>query len=188
MAKVLCGLSLAAGIAIGAYTRQLYNTQVIKTRIPISYYVSKLQEGFVTTEFSVEEIEKQWQLDKDRITLLEYYKGRYYAADVLPFGVSDYPVSLYRVLLATCTQVGPAILLDQAMKAYPNHYITHPAHKYDCVLKFKGNALTYEVHFNALDKESLVVHKSIKALLIVSWSCDGVESVDISLTHVPKLF
>jgi hypothetical protein len=190
VATRLASLASLAGCAVLA---KLIHAATTRSRVPPSWttvhhlsadeFQVSLAGGFETTGFTLEEVNKQWRLDHDRVTVLERFQHEWYPSDVFPADEQELTPDLYKTLLAACTQVGGACILERAMAAYPSYSITHPADRADCVIRFGRRSLTFSVEFRALDTTTLRAVADIGGELQVRWTTDAVQSVAVVLRH-----
>ena len=123
-------------------------------------------KGF-TEGFTLDAINKQWEVDRFRLTLLHQKNKKWYSIKHLPLSV---PKNLYKVLLASCTQVAPALVFEFVVRNNPKYTIIHPsAAEYPLRIWLTDNQLKYEMYFKALNSQLKEI-KLIKGLIEINWS------------------
>jgi hypothetical protein len=171
-ARLLILAGFAAAAAVGS-------TFIKKEkRYTTEEFCQKLRLGFVTEGFTMAAIQRQWEADRDRVTMLFNKSGRWISVKQLPLYMAP---RLYKIILATCTQVGPALIYEQVVENNPDLLITHPsAQQYPLRLWIQNFELKYEIYFRARDPETLAAGKLIKGLLIMKWDNEDITSIVVS--------
>ena len=169
-----------AGVALAAGIGSKFMKRTVK--YSLEAYLKTLKEGFLDG-FTMEAIQKQWELDRFRLELFHFRESRWILSKHLPRTV---PNELSKIIMASATQVGPAVVFENIVANNPESIITHPAHDYPLRIWLKNNQFKYEMYFRALNPDTLEKGKLIKGLLVIDWQ--GKEITTISVSEQRVLF
>ena len=170
-------LIFVAGVALAAAVGSTFIGQ--ETKYSKEEYFEKLKLGFVSNGFTMQEVQKQWEVDRNRIEV--FYYERYYKKWIRVKHLPLYaPKSLYKILLASCSQVGAAFAYEKVVEDNPNYTITHPsANQYPLRLWIKDNSMKYEIYFKAIDSNNMSFIKLIKTNLIIEWNSRDIKKISV---------
>ena len=174
-------LALVAGLAIAAAIGSTY----LKKEIVYSKdeYFKQLALGFTSNGFTMKAVQQQWETDRNRTKVLYYekYAKKWVQVKYLPLNAPKY---LYKILLASACQVGPAFALEKVMEENPQYIILHPSSDaFPFRLWVKDNSMKYEMYFKAVN-DKLIEQKIIKVNLIIEWDCKDITKIAVSQQKV----
>ena len=170
-------LFVVAGLAIAAVIGSTFIGK--ETQYSKNEYFEKLKLGFTSTGFTMQSVQRQWEVDRNRITVLYYekYARKWIKVKHLPLYA---PKSLYKILLASSSQVGAAFAYEKVVEDNPDLTITHPsANEYPLRLWIKDNSLKYEIYFRAIDSNTMIALKLIKVYLVIEWNSFDITKISV---------
>lgn len=167
--------ALAAVVANNEFNKKTLNYS-------LEEYMQQIKKGFITEGFTLEAINRQWEVDRFRLTLMYEKNKKWYSIKHIPLSV---PKNLYKILLASCTQVAPALVFEYVVANNPNFTIIHPsAQDYPLRIWLTDNKLKYEMYFRALEPNTLKKGKLIKGLLEINWTDKYIKDIIVSEQRV----
>ena len=170
-------LIFVAGVALAAAIGSTFIGK--ETHYSKKEYFEKLKLGFTSNGFTIQAVQRQWEVDRNRIKVLYYekYSKKWVRVKHLPLYA---PKSLYKILLASCSQVGAAFAYEKVVQDNPDCTITHPsANQYPLRLWIKDNSLKYEIYFKAVDVDNMTFLKLIKTYLFIEWNATDITKISV---------